>query len=59
MTIDTIRVWAPAVAAVDVLISPVTAAEPRAKPERHAMTAQDGGWWAWTPPPGTTGPLDY
>ena len=59
MTPDTIRVWAPAATAVDVLVSPVTGAEPHARPERHAMTAEDGGWWAWAASSEARRPLDY
>ena len=40
---------------VDVLVDPVGGAtRADAAPRRHAMTAEDGGWWSWTRPDGGT-----
>ena len=60
MTTDTIRVWAPRAETVDVLVSPA-ADDTGTTPVRHAMTADGGGWWAWSAPasPAATTLLDY
>ncbi len=53
MTSETgsIRVWAPLASRVDILVTPLEGQhEPTTAVRRHAMTAEDGGWWSWARP---------
>ena len=42
-----IRLWAPDAQVVECVVGG----------DRHAMSAEEGGWWSWTP--GSEGPIDY
>lgn len=55
---ESIRVWAPSASRVDILVTPLEGQhEPTTAVRRHAMTAEDGGWWSWPRP--DQGALDY